>query len=274
MHLVLVHIGEHFPAYINDCIAQLNSVLNIQIHLLIDSKHISSVTGECTRVSLEIIPMDDLHRQFEDTTKLDSYMRGGFWKYATKRFFYLYTYMKMQGLTDVFHIENDNLVYIDFTSKLSVFQQKSMWCIMDSEDRCIPGFIYVKDCPIMERLLTTCISCSTSGLNDMQALAQFQKANDDVGCLPIIHSYCDPIPCKYYEYAEAFGVLFDGACVGQYIGGVDPRNTPGDTRGFINETSIIKCNKVTIEWKDKTPYLNSLPLVNLHIHSKDLKQWM
>ena len=271
--LLLVHIGEEFPSYMNTCIQQVNSVSRIPVHVLIDQKHVSQLRGECTSVALESLPIDDLHKRFEDTTQLDPHSRGGFWKYATKRFFYLHTYMKLNALTDVFHIEYDNLVYLDFTEKLPVFQQKSMWCVLDAEDRCIPSFVYFKDSSITERLLHSCIEGSAQGLNDMQTLAKFAKNNSDVGCLPIITNYCEPIPEKYHEHASSFGFLFDGACVGQYIGGVDPRNTPGDTRGFINEKTVFQCDKATVEWKEGKPWLNSLPIANLHIHSKDLQRW-
>jgi hypothetical protein len=271
--LILVHIGDDFPSYMNTCIHQINSVSQIPVHVLINDKHISQLTGKCTAVALESLHIDDLHQQFEDTTVLDPYSRGGFWKYATKRFFYIHTYMKMNNFTDVFHIEYDNLVYLDFTEKLSVFQQKSMWCVLDAEDRCIPSFVYFKNATSTERLLFSCIEGSAQGLNDMQNLANFAHNNSEVGLLPIITNYCEPIPEKYHEYADAFGFLFDGACVGQYIGGVDPRNTPGDTRGFINEKTVFQCNKATVEWKEGKPWLNSLPLVNLHIHSKDLGRW-
>ncbi len=271
--LIIIHIGEEFPQYMNDCIAQINQISQIPLHVLIDQKHISLLRGRFRSFPLEGIPIDAFHQEFEDTTRLDPYSRGGFWKYATKRFFYLHTYMKLNGLTDVFHIEYDNLVYLDFTEKLPVFQQKSMWCVLDAEDRCIPSFVYFKDSTITERLLHSCIEGSAQGLNDMQTLANFAKNNSDVGFLPIITNYCEPIPEKYHEHASRFGFLFDAACVGQYIGGVDPRNTPGDTRGFINEKTVFQCDKATVEWKEGKPYLNSFPLVNLHIHSKDLQRW-
>jgi len=271
--LVLVHIGDDFPSYMNDCIAQVNVISQTPIHVLLERKHIPLLRGRVTPFPLDTLPLDALHQEFERSMTLDSHMWGGFWKYATKRFFYLYTHMMKEGLTDVFHIENDILLYMDFLEKLPMFQQKEMWCVLDAEDRCIPGFVYFKTPSILEELLHTCIDCSRAGMNDMTALAQFQRGSRGVGCLPIITNYCAPLPQHYTEYAEAFGCLFDGACVGQYIGGVDPRNQPGDTRGFINETTVFQCDKVTIEWEDGKPWLNGLPLMNLHIHSKDLARW-
>ena len=118
--------------------------------------HIPSLTGIYTAFPLDTIPIDTLHGEFQSSSVLNSHMRDGFWKYTTERFFYLYEHMKKEGMSDMFHIENDNLIYYDFTKCLSIFQQKEMWCIMDAEDRCIPGFLYFKSISVLERLLHTC----------------------------------------------------------------------------------------------------------------------
>jgi len=77
-------------------------------------------------------------------------------------------------------------------------------------------------------------------------------------------------------------MIFDAAAIGQYIGGVDPRNIPGDTRGFINETCVVKYNDFTIEWTCgddgiKRPFLchenNKIPIFNLHIHCKRVSDY-
>ena len=76
------------------------------------------------------------------------------------------------------------------------------------------------------------------------------------------------------------GYIFDAAAIGQFIGGVDPHNCPNDSRGFINETCVIKYNNEgTILWKNcdgfLKPFLQTreareIPIFNLHIHSKEL----
>jgi hypothetical protein len=74
--------------------------------------------------------------------------------------------------------------------------------------------------------------------------------------------------------------IFDAAAIGQYIGGVDPQNCATDSRGFVNETCVIKYNEEgTIVWKIENgimkPFLRmkydqEIPIFNLHIHSKQL----
>jgi len=273
--LVLVHIGSHFPEYINDCIRQIQYSTDISIHVLISSEHRDKIVPAVEIFPLEDIPISDKRHEFERNSCLDSTFRNGFWKFAMMRFFYIYDHVVAHQLDDIFHIENDNLIYVDFMPKLSVFQSKSMWCVMDAENRCIPSFLYFKNHDILHLLLDTCIECVACKVNDMFALSEFKRRQPDlVGTLPIIKNYCDPIHPDFYQHADDFGFLFDAAAVGQYIGGVDPRNDGGDTIGFINETSVVKCNKVKLEWIGEYMYINDIPLVNLHIHSKDLKRWM
>ena len=267
--LILVHIGTELPEYIHDCISQVRSVSDINVHVLVEEEHVSKFK-DVEVFSLNKIPSSKQRKDFETVNRLDSSFRGGFWKFAMMRFFYIYDHMVSNNICDVFHIENDNLIFLDFQKKIDIFRSKSMWCVFDSPDRVIPSFLYFKDSGIVKRLLDECLYSASIGRNDMNALAEFQKKNSvEVGILPIIVDYVDRIDEMYFKHAEEFGCLFDAAAVGQYIGGVDPRNKGGDTTGFINETSVIKCDKIKIQ--DKI-FLNGLPLVNLHIHSKNLKK--
>jgi hypothetical protein len=273
--LILVHIGDHFPEYMNDCISQLQKISEIPVHVLISGAHSAKLKGNVSIFPLEDIQVGKQRKDFETRSTLNSSFRGGFWKFSMMRFFYIFDHMVSQALSDVFHIENDNLIFVDFLEALEQFREKSMWCVMDSKTRCIPSFLYFKDAQIVSRLLGTCINQASIQITDMFALGKFRNDTmDEVGNLPIISNYAEPIDPIFYQAAPDFKFLFDGAAVGQYIGGVDPRNNSGITIGFINETCEFKCNKATIEWRDKKPWLNGMPLVNLHIHSKDLKRWM
>ena len=79
-----------------------------------------------------------------------------------------------------------------------------------------------------------------------------------------------------------FNCIFDAAAIGQYLGGIDPRNQIGDTRGFINETCFIKYNNYTFFWIINEnglyqPHIfinnNYIKIINLHIHSKNLNKF-
>jgi hypothetical protein len=282
MYLFLVHIGSDFPKYLNDCILQARYFSKIPIILLIDPVHFDKVVSVA---DLLIVPLDDLEddffiKKYKQITRLDGSWRDGFWQAASLRFFYILSYAKKNELKDIFHIEYDNLIYYDFAKLLPEFQTSSMKCVLDAPQRCVPSFVYWRDCDALLDLALTLLDAGQHGENDMIALAKHAtKYSEKVGALPIVTPNYPGIPTKYSEGYVPFGVLFDGAAVGQYVGGVDPRNEAGDTRGFINETTIFKCDRVSVTWGldtegRKVPLLNNAPLVNLHIHSKDLRRWM
>jgi hypothetical protein len=273
---VLVHIGDELPTYMNDCIDQLNKACpTLPIHVLVNRKHIDSLAGSVTRIALEDIPTTTVHNDFLRRSSHNTSFRGGFWRYTTERFLYLYDYSVMAKLSDIFHIENDNLVFHDFTDNLELFRSNESWMVLDHPSRCIPSFMYFRDQTILRAVVDKIAELAVTGKNDMESMAIFATTHSRrVGMLPIITGCA---PSAYSQHASTFGYLFDGAAVGQFIGGVDPRNKPGDTCGFINETTVFRCDQQRVEWRGpagrRCPFMNDLPLVNLHIHSKDLARW-
>jgi len=275
--LILIHIGPDYPTYMNDCIEQAQQVCPIPIHVLVPRSLLRYVPASTTVCALEDIPVTSELRLFEERSRHNTGFRNGFWKFTTMRFFFIHAYTQWKELTDVFHIEYDNLIYEDFLPVLPIFREKEMWAVMDSPRRCIPSFLYFRDAAIQATLLQTLLQLAPIAKNDMESLAFFIQTNPSrVGWLPIVTAvYTDgEIDRRYTEHAERFGLLFDGAALGQYVGGVDPRNTPGDTCGFINETCVFRCDRADfIMDARRKPTLNGFPVVNLHIHSKDLKRW-
>jgi hypothetical protein len=279
MQVVLVHIGNSLPTYLLNCIQQLRHFVSVPVHVLLERQHINTFNTMIANlpniycVGLEDIPKTSIHYEFMNRSSLSH----GFWRSASERFFYLYEYCLLKNLTNIVHIENDNLIYYDFTKFLDIFSTKPLWAVFDAEHRCIPSFVYIRNADSIKELAEFFLTNNTA--NDMETLAMFRQCNPEfIGCLPIITNYIDPLPSRYCEHAQTFGVLFDGAAVGQYIGGIDKIHNNGNTEGFINETTIFKCDKAKVEWRQlnslNIPYLNDLPLVNLHIHSKELERWM
>jgi hypothetical protein len=113
----------------------------------------------------------------------------------------------------------------------------------------------------------------------MENLAKFNETIiEPLPIFPIIDNNIN----KYNKNFNDFNFIFDGAAIGQYLGGVDKRNIDGDTRGFINETCIIKYNDYKFYWlqEDKlyVPYIlinnKFIRIINLHIHSKELQNFI
>jgi len=274
MNVVLVHIGEKFPDHLPYCLSQLQVFVKCPIHLLVNRIHINKFNIANVFAIEDLIPSDE-HNAFKSSFSLER----GFWQYATERFFYLHEYVKLKNLNNIIHIENDNLIFYDFTKLQMQFESRPIWAIFDCETRAIPGLIYFRDSESLYPLVKHFVSSGSRGRNDMDAIGEFRNQFPDlIDSLPIITNYVEELPAMFHEKAEFFGVLFDGAAVGQYIGGLDLVCGRGHCFGIINDSTVFQCDKTTIDWVYEEGYkvlkLNSLRLVNLHVHSKDLRRWM
>jgi hypothetical protein len=121
--------------------------------------------------------------------------------------------------------------------------------------------------------------------NDMYNFSNIQKKTGLIQNFPIFIKN-DTIVDNEYNFVtynfDKFNYIFDAAAIGQYLGGIDPKNDSRNTVGFINETCIIKYNNYNFEWviinEVKRPFIiiNQLkyPIFNLHIHSKNLQKFI
>ena len=280
MNVVLVHIGPVLPQHLLYCIRQVRLFVSCPIHVLVSEAHVTKLKNLVADVqgldivAMEHIPKADIHYQFLRSSAL----ANGFWQFASERFFYIYDYCIWKQLENIVHLENDNILYYDVTKLQAQFETKPLWAVFDSENRCIPSFVYIRNAASMDEFMTFFADSAMRNNNDMATIALFRQTYPDfIGALPIIANYITPLPPLYTEHASTFGVLFDGAAVGQYVGGVDIIHNKYNPDGFINETTIFQCDKVKIDWRivngNKVPFMNDLPLVNLHVHSKDMRRW-
>jgi len=246
---------------------------------------------DVTAVPIEKLLKSESHKKFERET-----MHTGFWKYATERFFYLEELVRQEELTDVFHLENDVMLYLDVEQKLPVFQKHyagMIGAVFDNDQRCIPGFLYVSDGEPLEQLVGFIAARARDGLNDMQLLSEFKDAfyQEYADHLPLLPpAYAESCPLRsssgltvqdgkrFSQHFEEFGSIFDAAALGQFLGGVDPIHGKSKP-GFINESSIFNPAFFYFEWhRDEegrhVPYANycgkRIRINNLHIHCKNL----
>ena len=275
MNVILVSTGV-FQDYI---IYNIKQLLYFQYNIIIiTEKHYFNKLNEFeNNENIKLVDSNELHTDFDANSNLDKSFRDGFWHNCSKRLFLVYTCMKNLNLENCIHLENDVLLYYDFSNYK--FDNK-VYLTLDSNSRCIPGFIYIPN----YNLITKLINNYNYSKNDMENMNLFYHNNKD-SCitLPIIkyNKNYDKIDI-YNENYEKFKGIFDGAAIGQYLGGVDTRNIVGDTTGFINETCVVKYNHYQFTWiKNEDgytfPYIiiddESIPIYNLHIHSKNLKQF-
>jgi hypothetical protein len=291
---VLVHLGETFFDYINDCIRQIRKFNRCEIYLIINKSHF----GEIEEKNIKLICPDDIvkcenHLNFQKNNRLDKEFRGGFWTYSTERLFYLEDLMRQYSLENIIHVENDTLIYFDYDEYFSHFYQNyDLATVFDNDERSVPCVIYIKKLEDLKKF--NLHSLNYSDKNDMILFSHYRNyVNQNIN-LPIVPSeynfHLESVmghqtknKKQYSNNFDKFNSIFDGAALGQFLGGVDPRNISGNTKGHINiaclfnpsnlniffESDILNRNIPFIKFNNKKYKIN-----NLHVHSKNLKEFL
>lgn len=288
--IVLIHLGDVYYDYINTCINQLKSFnSDNEIYLVTSSMHFNKVSDNIILISDKDLPKSRNHLNFIATNKLDTSFRSGFWKSALERFMYIEDVVELYNLKNIFHFENDVLIYnsLCHINNTCIKYNFEMVSTFDNDKRCIPGIVYFRDYNILNLLNRFIIE--NPNINDMLILSKFSKCYENiVFYLPVVPpNYKFPFfkkfksknLKKYHEHFNKFNFIFDAAAIGQYIGGIDPRNTKNNIvkSGFINESALYNVNDFIIKWEydeknRKFPVLIyygiKYKIFNLHIHSK------
>jgi len=266
--IILVSTGT-FQEYILYNINQL-LLLSYNIIVITEQKYFDHFDKN---YNIQLIDSNTINiDKFDSKSKLNKDYRNGFWHLCSKRLFLVYYYMKKYNQKNVIHLENDVLLYTKFNN--FNFNEDKLYLTIDSNDRCIPGILYIPTYEIMDNLIRNYDYTK----NDMINMYSFYKNNKSIcETFPIIN-YVSTINIYNKNFSE-FDGIFDGAAIGQYLGGIDSRNKSGNTIGFINETCVIKYNKYTFKWIVNNnlyyPFIIidgiEIPIYNLHIHSKLLE---
>jgi hypothetical protein len=275
MKVILVMLNN-LQAYIVDNIQHLKTHNNNNITVITDKKFNTLFEN----IAINLINVEDIIPDYVNiASKINTTYRGGFWILASYRFIAIYEYMKQYNIVNIVHLENDVLIYTNIDT-INFHNTNKLLLTMDSENRCIPGLMFIPSNEILKK----CLDIFNPNLNDMQNFSNcYYNLSEYIDTLPIfVENNKNAITKMITKNFKHYNCIFDAAALGQYLGGVDPRNIPGNTIGFVNETCVIDYSKYEIIWKNvndkKIPYIviNAIeyPIINLHIHCKDLKQFI
>lgn len=290
--IVFVYIGQTIPEY---TVYSLNQARlfnpDCPIYLIGNESALKNFPLPATieAVTCESLPPSPDHNRFtKNSYAMSKKWRNGFFFYTSERFLYLSDFIKQKNLKNVFHLENDVLLYADLNELLPVFENhySGIGATFDNDERCIPGFFYVRDQKSISELGATFANLCKQHINDMQIIAHFFYSHpDSLKLLPVAPSnypLSSAHPKSYSNHLDQFNSLFDAAAFGQYLGGDDPRNNNAGP-GFINEASLYNPSHFDIDFlpdsqNRRVPFVTyqgkTYRMNNLHIHCKDLKQFI
>lgn len=285
MNLVLVCL-VNFQEYILQNIEQLIVLGHQHIYVLTNTHlfpHFSQYVEKITLISVNSFEesMTIFNKHYKQK---DNQFRNGFWSLTSLRFFYINEFMRKYNIENVIHLENDVLIYYN-CNVLFDKVEKSVYLPFDTFNRNIASIMYIPNHTIFSNILHH----YNHSKNDMENFSEISRKTNLIRRFPIFIQMDGQSPEEQFVSTEfdLFSFLFDAAAMGQYLGGIDPRNQSGDTRGFINEICVIKYNQYTFEWlrneRNETgdnitrPFIiiqnKKYPIFNLHIHSKNLGLW-
>ena len=287
MNFVLVALGK-IPEYLNDCIYQIKKTQKKSKIFLLINKDSEYKNKNCKIILVEKLKKSKEHNLFIKKSRLakDSY-RNFFWKYSIERLYYIDNFLNKENLNNVFHIENDVLLFQDLRLVFNKIKTYNFASVRDGVNRVIGSLIYIKNKRISKKIVQ--ISNKYLNQNDMKILSHLDYKIANSINLPLGEDLNFIKKSKNYKTIQKIPFIFDAAAIGQYIDGphrkkLINRIIPGvkslfkTNDGFANAETNLKIFDWKIKWKNKKPYKEEnnklIPIANLHIHSKNLKKFM
>lgn len=293
--IILVHLGTDTPFYLKDCIHQLrlwNNPEELTIYLICERHIAAAPISGVTCIFTDTLHKTLHHQMFIEKYSGDTQFRKGYWRYVTERFFYIEELMKQYNLKDAVSMEYDVLFYGKVGDVIGKLKEEYS-CItaeFDQEHKAYPAFMYFPSYKDLTTLNLFIVNLTGLHKTDMEMLGIYRKAYPDlIRGMPLIpDTSVDKI--RYSNVGnktESYSYLFDGfnsikgifdsLVYGQYLGGIDPRNTGGQySIGYENESALYRAKDYTFEWKRDEkgrwyPVVGGFPLYTIHMHSKALK---
>jgi hypothetical protein len=224
-----------------------------------------------------------------DERRLEFQFRSGFWRETARRFSALEEF-QMEIRHAFVHLESDMI--LSTSCKLAAFRDlpgKIKYPYLTPTEG-IGSLFYsenVRSIRTFNVFLRRYLEENIRG-TDMTALGTYaRKYPNRVGILPTIipgkattrfeMGECS-IAKKMSHNVAGFGGVFDGATLGQYLLGLDPRNGKGLRRLLHSPADhILDASALEIQLFDGNLFVGSqpgssvYPVLSLHVHSKDLR---
>ena len=285
MHFVFVHLGKASCRWLIPNILDHDRRFQENTVLLADDPDLICVAKR-NGIQVEHIifpdelPPDQRTREF----------RHGFWSHTTNRFRALSEFhAQVEG--PILHVESDVVLMDDFQTQRVLDHAGVVAYSLVAPQIGVGALVFLRNQGASLELSKSIMGVGpgSSSNNDMHRLGKF--ANDNFDSFTVFPSAPAHNPqifrpgissdfrYKVSKNLDHFGGIFDGASVGQYLFGLDPRNNRGfKTLGFSPPDHAINAGRLIYHSSGTSLFVESesgasVPFLNLHIHSKDLRMF-
>lgn len=200
----------------------------------------------------------------------------------------LHAYMKHAQIQSLYHGELDCLFFAlpELETELRASQKVGVFLPREIPSRCIASLVYINDESTLKDLCEFLVSNSALG-NEMDILGALEHSNaSKFFALPTVDSLfrgtTAAAPDTWPVHPIESSFVVDGAAIGRWIFGVDPRNTRGrGTKNRIQTSAFgapftlpLSMLRISLEefggWNIRVEGPNGRPrrVAALHVHSK------
>ena len=294
-----VFLGESLPRYAASSIDLAIRHSGMSIHLLGNEKLRRQVGVD----GVSFTAVEDFYNplcfvEAAERVSLPQSFRDGFWLKTLERFFVLEQFMESAGLSDIFHAELDQLLFRTdlLVEKLRLIDTPGLFVPFHNKNVVVASVLYCNDRSTFRSLLEYSRQSATFK-NEMELLgawsAQYPQSVLALPTLKTLHSGPSNQlhPGIKALSVDQIGGVVDAAQIGQWVGGIDPRNVslrqiPTTKFSDIDtqERNLISPELLTQLRFEQSPVDGSLTMTipnlsietrifNLHLHSK-IHSWI
>ena len=270
MRVAFVYLGGKLPKYARNNLSMLVKEFP-NLHIVLISDNLANNIFE----EIEFFLFDDsaMIAELVSRSSLNSDFRKGFWIHTLARFSALAAYMATKPKISLIHFELDVWIADSFPfhlfESLTVEAAYSLPAPLEGS----AAVLYLRDSEAALKL-SAIISDSIQRKPRSTDMTILREIHDDhlmdVKVLPIS-------PSEDIDESDVFnGYLFDPSTWGMYFLGQDPRNSRGLQIFHRQEKHhLVHPGRYKVESDGRTikviNHSRSFSLVNLHVHSKDLR---
>ena len=292
MTMVMFHSGNSFPVFLEDCFKQLRLFNpDIPVYFITDKEWLANPVFSLYNV----LTVDKDQYESEDINAFSVlYGRGeyDFWTITTTRLMYIANFIRENNLHNVYHIENDVLLYSTIKDYNASFVRlyDNIAITVGGPDKAMTGFMFVKRPKALIHLTDFIIHLlkqykikeirkqyGMDMVNEMTLMRAYSREYPDL-MLPLPTIPFGELSLNF----DVFNSIFDPASWGQYVGGT-PDHVPGAKPEDHYIGQLLRQHlDYTVIWKEESkgqvPYFcydrKEVKINNLHIHSKQLHKYL
>jgi hypothetical protein len=212
-----------------------------------------------------------------------SFYRDPFWLTTLLRLYIVYLYVTKNKIEEFIHLEYDNLIYSDL--KILQTLPKSIYFTRVGPYCSSAGFVYCNSFEHLAKFINKLEQLLKKGEKTVRTFTQYDHLSEMI-LLDLIQTHTKNIMDYLPVLPTGIGndnfdklqVLFDGASYGQYLGGTNNGHDKGwyGQHHYVGQQISQKNIKAIFE--SGQPFIiydnKRIPLQNLHIHSKNLKNFI